>query len=329
MTEEPTRRRRGSLLPLFVGLFLVLFVGYGVIVALIAAVGAGGRIGSTLAKDRIGVIDVSGLITAQSTMGMFGGVSGAGADRIVGHIRSAAADHTIRAVVVRIDSPGGTPAASQEIFSAILAARERKPFVASMADVAASGAYYVAAACDRIVANRATLTGSIGVMMPGYDLSGLLEWVRVKPTVITSGKFKDIGSFDRPMRAEERELLQAMVDNTYEQFLTDVAIGRKVPPAKIRPHADGRIFTGEQAKKVGLVDELGGFYDAVRVAEKAAGMAPSTEPNLYYYGRGTLLEQLLAVTPTSRGSGPPAAALPPLLAPLWLLGPFGAQLPRL
>lgn len=321
MASQPRRRR--SLLGVFVILVVILLLGYGLLVAILAVAGETTRTHQVDQGDEIGVITVAGIISASASSSLLGGASGAGAQRLIDQIRDAADDAAVKAVVLRINSPGGTAAASQELFEAIYAARERKPFIASMADVAASGGYYIAAACDRIVALRATMTGSIGVMMPGYDLSGLLKWIKVEPNVIKSGKFKDIGSPERPMNAAERELLQSLVNNTYEQFLGDVAKGRKQKVEQLRPLADGRILTGEIAKQKGLVDDLGGFYEAVRIAERAAGLKPSKHPNLSYYGRQTLWEQLLEVksvapAPSAQGS---LLGLTQPLSPLWLLAP--------
>ncbi|MCC7491627.1 MAG: signal peptide peptidase SppA [Fimbriimonadaceae bacterium] len=334
---RPPRRPR-SLLLVVLGVALFGFLGFSLLVALVtlAGSGRGGAGGGALGRDRIAVIPLSGLITAGGESSLLGGSSGGG-EKTVELIRKAAKDKNVKAVVIRINSPGGSAAASQEIFEAILAAREatRKPFVASMADLAASGGYYVAAACDQIVANRSTLTGSIGVIMAGYDISGLLEWIRVKPATIKAGKWKDVGSLERPMTAAERALLQALINNTYDQFVKDVARGRRLPEAQVRKLAEGRVYTGEQAKQVRLVDSLGGFWDAVKLAQQLAKLPASAEPNLLRYGSGSLLDELLA-TSQARQSGAlgalPAAALgglpaPGTVPPIWYVCPVGA--PRL
>ncbi len=322
--------RRRSLLGLFLGLSLVGFLGFAALLVLVSLAGSSTSQlkRSGLARNRIAVIGVSGVITSSSAPSLFGEGGGAGAEQIIEHVRAAAEDDSVKVVILRINSPGGSAAASQEVYDAIIRARDqsRKPFVASLADMAASGGYYIAAACDKIMANRSTFTGSIGVIIAGYDVSGLLSWVRVKPEVIKSGKFKDLGSGGRPMRPEERQMLQAMVDNVYQQFLGDVARGRKLPPAQLKPLADGRVFTGEQAKRVGLVDDLGGFWDAVALAQKLARLPADDHPNLYRYGEGRLLDQLLS----GRAGLSSPAALSPVprwlqgsgFAPLWLLAPL-------
>jgi len=306
-------RRTGGRPVLAIGLALagLGLVTISVVVFLVTVIDqASGLAGGRLGGEKIGVIHLSGLIMADEQATLFGTSTG-GAGAVVRHIREAAKDDTVRAVVLRINSPGGSAAASQEIYEALMAARQSKPFVASMADVAASGGYYAAAACERIMANRATMTGSIGVIMSGYDLSGFLDWLHIDPATIKSGKYKDIGAMDRPMTAEERRLLQAMVDNCYQQFLGDVARGRNVKVEAVKPVADGRILTGEQARQAGLVDELGGFWDAVQLAAKLGGVKQPESVELQTYGAGSLLDQLLASRAAPRS---PAAALAERLA---------------
>jgi len=200
-----------------------------------------------------------------------------------------------KALIVRLNSPGGAVAPSQEIYSEILSARQdnKKIVVASMSSLAASGAYYIAAACDKIVANPGTLTGSIGVIAEFPEASGLLKKVGVDFQTIKSGKFKDTGSFSRPMNLEERAYLQDTVDDVFHQFLDAVIDGRKeslkealakrlkVKPAAIKdiqvknyifPYADGRAITGHKAFELGLIDKLGNYDDAVQLTASLAGI---------------------------------------------------------
>jgi protease-4 len=177
-------------------------------------------------------------------------------------------DDQVRAVVVRINSPGGAVAPSQEIYEALR--NLKKPVVASMSSVAASGGYYIACAAQKIFANAGTLTGSIGVIMEFANLEKLYEWVKVKRYSIKTGKFKDSGTDTREMTSEERALLQAMVDDVLAQFKSAVSTGRKLTPAQVTAIADGRIFSGQQAKAVKLVDELGTLQDAINEAGKLA-----------------------------------------------------------
>lgn len=297
------------------GRLLLLALAALVVVVLVNSISAAIR----RTRPRIAVISIGGMIAATDGSDLLFGATGVGAQRIVREIRDAAEDPHVRAVVVRINSPGGTAAASQEIFEALLAAREQKPFVASLADVAASGGFYVACGCTRIVSNRATLTGSIGVIMHGLDASGLMEWIRVKDQSIKSGPNKDIGSPYRPMTPAQRAVVQQMISEVYEQFLRDVARARQDSVERIRPYADGRILNGETAHRLKLVDQLGGFWDAVALAKELGGMPADADPQIAAPRRRTLLEQLLA----ARAPAAPAVTLSlpaqPPMPMLWFL----------
>jgi protease-4 len=188
----------------------------------------------------------------------------------------------ISAIVVRIDSPGGVIAPSQEIFNALLKARKDKKIFASMGTVAASGGYYIAAASNTIVANPGTITGSIGVVMNLSNYEELQRWAKIKSYNIKSGKFKDMGSPTRMITEEERTIFQDMIDSMLGQFVDDIARGRgdKMEKEKIRKLADGRIFTGKDAQELGLVDELGGLNETIELAAKAVGI--KGKPKLVY-----------------------------------------------
>jgi protease IV len=186
----------------------------------------------------------------------------------------------VKAIVVRIDSPGGAVAPTQEIFEEILRSKKRKPFIASMGSMATSGGYYVAAACDRIVANPGTLTGSIGVIMQLSNFEEVMKKIGVKGINIKSGANKDIGSPFQPLSAEGREILQSLVDNVHSQFVAAVAQGRGMAEGEVRKLADGRVYSGAQAKQLGLVDQFGSLQDAIDVAAKRAGL--EGEPAVYY-----------------------------------------------
>jgi protease-4 len=186
-------------------------------------------------------------------------------------------DSSIKAILLRIDSPGGAVAPSQEIYSEVKKVAAKKPVVVSMGSVAASGGYYIACAATRIIANPGTLTGSIGVIMEIPNVEGLMNKIGIKAVVIKSGKNKDIGSAFRAMKPEERLLLQGVMDNVHEQFIRAVAEGRKMKIDKVRAIADGRIFTGEQAVKEGLVNGLGTLEDATKITAKLAGISGEPE----------------------------------------------------
>jgi protease-4 len=194
----------------------------------------------------------------------------------VRHIKAMSDTKGVKAIILDIDSPGGSVGAVQEVYSQIMRIRKEKhiPFVAVFGDIAASGGYYIASACDKIVAHPGTLTGSIGVIFSVGNLEGLFGKVGYKMDAIKSGKFKDIGSPARAMTSEERKLLQDMIDDAYGQFLKAVAEGRKAPVEKVKPLADGRIYTGQQALMTDpkLVDALGDSDDAVAVAAQLGGI---------------------------------------------------------
>jgi protease-4 len=189
-------------------------------------------------------------------------------------------DDSVKAIVFRIESPGGGVSPSQELYREIQRTAERKPVVASMGSVAASGGYYIASGVQKIYANPGTITGSIGVIAQFTNFEELFKKIGFRMEVVKSGAFKDMGNPGRAMTAEEREYLQKLLDNVHQQFVRDVARGRRMPEEKVREIADGRIFTGEQAKEMGLVDELGGLNDAVDAAAKMGGI--TGEPKLVY-----------------------------------------------
>ena len=191
---------------------------------------------------------------------------------VIDELKAYVKDPSIKAIVLRIDSPGGAVAPSQEIYEEIRKAVTKKKVVVSMGSIAASGGYYIAAPATRIVANPGTLTGSIGVIMEIPNVEGLMNKIGVKTEVIKSGRHKDIASVFRGIKKEEREILQGVLDNVHEQFIKAVAEGRKMLIEDVKRIADGRVFTGEQALKAGLVDEIGNLEDAIKSAAKLAGI---------------------------------------------------------
>jgi protease-4 len=208
--------------------------------------------------ERVGIIEINGVISES--------------DEILESIRRFRDDQTIKAVVLRINSPGGGVAASQEIYREISKTVKVKKVVASMGSVAASGGYYIAAAADKIVASPGTITGSIGVIMGYTTFEELLKKIGLAPVVVKSGKYKDIGSPVREMTAEERNILQEFTDQVHRQFIEAILEGRKIERSVLEPVADGRIMTGQTAKALGLIDELGNFEDAVVIAGELAGI---------------------------------------------------------
>jgi protease IV len=180
------------------------------------------------------------------------------------------------ALVLRIDSPGGTVGDSQEIYAALKRLRQKVKVVASFGNISASGGVYIGVGADHIVANPGTITGSIGVILRGNNLERLLEKVGVSFKTIKSGPYKDILAFDRELTEPEKEILQSLIDTSYNQFVQTVAEGRNLSPATVRSFADGRVFTGEQALGLGLVDRIGSEDDARRWAAELVGLDPET-----------------------------------------------------
>lgn len=208
--------------------------------------------------DKVAIVRVEGpILDAKETI-----------DELKEHVK----DLSVKAIVLRVDSPGGAVAPSQEIYEEVRKAVAKKTVVVSMGSTAASGGYYIASPATRIVANPGTLTGSIGVIMEIPNLEGLMSKIGVKTDVIKSGEHKDIASVFRGIRKEEREILQAILDNVHNQFINAVAEGRRMTLDDVKKIADGRVYTGEQALKAGLVDELGNLEDAIKVAAKLSGI---------------------------------------------------------
>lgn len=230
--------------------------------------------------DRVAVIRVEGTIIEP--------------DGVVQKIQRAKEDSSVKALVLRVDSPGGSVGASQEIYRALEDFKSTgKPLVVSMGNVAASGAYYISAPADIIFANPGTITGSIGVIVQHTDIKELLEKLGIKTTAIKTGRFKDTLSPFRELTPEEKEYLQKTIEDAYEQFLQAILKyrSRKISEDRLRQVADGRVFTGRMAKELGLVDELGNLQDAINKARQMAGVP---QARVYYMeDRRGLLKRLM------------------------------------
>jgi protease-4 len=215
---------------------------------------------------QIAVIDLSGVITD--------------ADKFNTQLRKFADDSSVKAIILHIDSPGGGAAASQEIYHEVLRVRQekKKKVIASVESVGASGAYYIASACDKIYANQASVVGSIGVIMEWTTYGDLYQWAKLKPVVIHAGKLKDAGDPTRDVTPEEQAYFQSLVDNMYGQFIHDVAEGRHTTDDKIKPLATGQVWTGQQSLPLGLIDKVGGFRNALMDTAKDVGI--SGEPTI-------------------------------------------------
>lgn len=266
---------------------------------------------STVSEDglptggpKVAVVEIEGII-----------VDGSAAVR---ELREHAENPSVKAVILRVNSPGGVVAPTQEIFAAIQRVRKGgKPVVASFGAVAASGGYYVAAAADRIYANPGTLTGSIGVVMQMANIEGLLKKVGVQYVVVKAGTYKDIGNFARTMTPEERKFLQALLDDVYSQFVDAVAEGRGLERKEVLAFADGRIYSGQQAQALKMVDELGGFEDAVDAAGKLANI--TGRPKLLYPRKRFSLKEIFENRLGLPGMAPLLPALSGVRTPLYLM----------
>jgi protease-4 len=226
----------------------------------------------SIGKDGIAIVYIYGEIFVERQYSVFPGFM-SGSDAIVDRLRKIDKNKYVKAVVLRINSPGGSTGASQEIYEEVKKLRQNgKKIVVSMGDVGASGAYYIACAADRIVANPSTITGSIGVIFNFGNMQELFKKIGVKMEVVKSGKSKDIGAYWRAPEESERKLLQGLIDNSYEQFVKVIVDGRKMTYEQVKQLADGSIFTGEQALNKGLIDQLGNLPDAIQVAADLAGL---------------------------------------------------------
>ncbi|MGM0557713.1 MAG: signal peptide peptidase SppA [Myxococcota bacterium] len=261
-SEKIDRRGIMTVVLIFGGLFAMLLIFSFVLISAFGedsslAVGGGGK---------IGVIEVIGPISESK--------------KIVKDIRRFEKKKNIKAILVRINSPGGAVAPSQEMYEAVMRAGEKKPVAASMGSTAASGGYYIAIGADKIYANGGSITGSIGVISQLFNVQGLLQKVDVKVNTVKTGKYKDAGSPFRDFDPEDRQYFQDLISDIYEQFVEDVAERRKLDLAKVRELADGSVYTGRQAKDLELVDEIGTFHDTVQYLKDEAGI--EGEPDLVY-----------------------------------------------
>lgn len=238
----------------------------------------GGSVG-----PRVGLIELSGEISDEGGRSLLGGATTAGGRDFVSSVEAARKDDNVKAVVVRINSPGGSPSASQEMYQALRRLSKEKPVVCSMGDVAASGGYYVASACDVIYADDSTTTGSIGVIASGMNYHDLAARYGVQDDTVKSARLKGGANPLAPIDPLDRALRKKIIDNVYNQFVRDVLAGRslatkgKLTRAKLIPLANGSVYTGEQAKTNLLIDQLGGLYDAVQEAARRGNVKGGTD----------------------------------------------------
>lgn len=267
-------------------IFLVIgFVGVLAGLSLMGATGDDGFFSEIFAGDnKVGIVKIEGAISSS--------------DAILKQLRKFRKKKSVKAIVLRINSPGGSVAPAQEIYREIEKTKTKKPVVASIETLGTSAAYYIAGNCTKVVSSRGSITGSIGVIMVLADIHRILDQVGLRVNVIKAGKFKDIGSGMRPLTEEERAILEKFAEEIHEQFIQDVAEARKghITVEKLRSVADGSFFTGERAKELGLVDIMGNFHDAVGIAAKLGKI--KGEPELVYPEKkwDSLLDALLQST---------------------------------
>lgn len=249
---------------IFACVFLIACVTFASVVKTLSSSDSAGS--STFGTNSIAVVDISGVILD--------------ADKIDKQLQKYGDDSNVKAIILHIDSPGGGAAASQEVYHEVMRIRaeKHKKIVASVESVGASGAYYIASACDRIYANPASVVGSIGVIMEWTNYGELLRWAKLKNITITRGELKDAGDPTRDLTPKEQAYFQSLVDNMYAQFVHDVATGRHTTDDAVRPLATGQVWTGEQAIGLHLIDAQGGFRTALMDTAKDAGI--SGEPKI-------------------------------------------------
>jgi protease IV len=235
--------------------FLVVLFFLGLSGVVLALLGKGSLFGP---RERVGVVEIKGVLTDSR--------------RVIKQLERYRDDRSIKAIVLRINSPGGAVGPAQEILREVEKVRAKKKIVASLGTVAASGGYYIASGANLIMANRGTATGSIGVIMQFANVQGLTKKLGLDFYNLKAGRYKDVGSPFRPMTPEDKAYLQGLIDNIYQQFLSDVAHNRKIPLAKLKTLAEGKIYSGEEAKKIGLVDAFGNLPDAIEKAGRLGGI---------------------------------------------------------
>ncbi len=260
----PKRRSAWFYIGIIGGSFAAVFLLVSLMVW--ATMRSAGGDGLALNPNQIAVIDISGVILSP--------------EGINEQLRKFGDDSSVKAIILHINSPGGGAAASQEVYNEVLRVRKEKnkKIVASVESVGASGAYYIASACDRIYANNASVVGSIGVVMEWTNYGELLRWAKLKNVTISKGDLKTAGDPSRDLTPKEEAYFQSVVDNMYGQFIHDVAVGRHTTEDKIKPLATGQVWTGEQSLPLGLIDKVGGFRMALIDTAREAGI--SGEPSI-------------------------------------------------
>lgn len=272
----------------------VLFLGVCAGLAALLALVSTGSASVPIGKKAVAVIHVSGVIASSPQSGLLSASATATPESLISQLRQADNDSKVGAVLLRVDSPGGSAAASQEIFKEVK--RMKKPVVVSIADIGASGAYYVACGADEIMASPASSVGSIGVIIQIANLEELYKKLGIQYVTIKQGKYKDMGSGDRPLTEEERKLLEQETQEVYEQFINDVASSRDISKDKVRELATGQTWNGSKAKELKLIDSIGNYRDALKKAGKLGGI--DGEPEIVSYDQTSIWDILAGVSST-------------------------------
>jgi protease-4 len=280
--------------------FLVVLFFVGLSGVVLTLVGKGHLFGP---RAQVGVVEINGVITSSR--------------RIIKVLDRYRDDNSIKAIVLRINSPGGAVGPAQEILREVEKVRTKKKIVASLGTVAASGGYYIASGANLIMANRGTATGSIGVIMQFTNVEALTKKIGVDFFNLKAGRYKDVGSPFRPMTPQDKAYLQGLLDNIYQQFLSDVARNRKIPLAKLKMLAEGKIYSGEEAKQIGLVDAFGNLQDAIQKAGRLGGVRGKVKA-IYPEKEGFSLLRLILGRETEESLGQLALPYPePAFLPPW------------
>lgn len=270
--------------PVLLGLLIVVVLIAGFI-ALVLLFSRTGREKAAFALgEKIGVVEIRGTIISSK--------------KIIDQLVTYREDGGVKAIILRVDSPGGGVGPSQEIYQEVLRTRKQKTVVASLGSVAASGGYYVACGADAIVANPGTFTGSIGVIMQFSNIEGLMKWAGIRTYTFKSGKHKDLGSPFREPTPEDEEIVMGVIESVYKQFIEAVAEGRNMEVDTVRNLADGRVFSGRQAMEYGLVDQMGNLQDAIALAAQMSGIRG--RPNVIYPKRRRNLVEFLFDTAVTK-----------------------------
>ncbi len=252
--------------PVLLGLLIVVVLIVGFIILVLALSRIGGKKSVFVLGDKIGVVEVQGMIVTS--------------EKIINQLIAYREDKGVKAIVLRIDSPGGAAVPSQEIYQEVMKAREEKKVVASLGGIAASGGYFVASGADLIVANPGTITGSIGVIIQVSNVEGLMKLIGLKTYTFKSGQHKDLLSPFREPTPEEQQIVMGIVQSAHVQFVEGVAKGRNMEVDAVKKLADGRIFSGQRALELGLVDQMGNLQDAIDIAARISGI--KGKPNVIY-----------------------------------------------